>query len=228
MLIIVSKDISPEAKCILEKYGTLLIFSTKGIVYEAIENHPDIFLFPNNGQIIAAPNTPLAIIDTLKKQNVPIETGEKPIRSIYPNTCMYNVVISDKYLIHNITYTDIAIKNKYKHLIPIHVNQGYTRCNLLALPNNSFITSDHGIAGVLQVKGIDVLYVKPADIILKNFSHGFFGGCCGIGAGCFFVNGSLSYFSERNKIEYFIERAGLKQIELSGGKPEDIGSMFFV
>jgi hypothetical protein len=39
-------------------------------------------------------------------------------------------------------------------LTPIHVNQGYTRCNLLALNENLFITSDKGICNSLLDHGL--------------------------------------------------------------------------
>ena len=228
MLIIVSKDIGREALKHLENYGKVVLFETQGITYSAIENHPDIYFCPYNKQIIAAPNTPSQIIAALNTFNVEVISGKKHIGKVYPQTAYYNAVISNQYLIHHLSFTDTVIKNSTQHLSHIHINQGYTRCNLLALPNNSFITSDKGIAKTLRENDIDTLYVNPESIYLRSFAHGFFGGCCGIAVPYFFINGSLKYFSEKDSIECYIDNAGLKLVELSRGRPEDIGSLFFV
>ena len=42
-------------------------------------------------------------------------------------------------MIHNLKHTDSTILSLYEN--HIHVNQGYTRCNLVALNENAFITS---------------------------------------------------------------------------------------
>ena len=113
-------------------------------------------------------------------------------------------------------------------LPPIQVDQGYCRCNLLPLKDNHFITSDGGIFKVLKRCHLDVLQVTPEGILLEGFSHGFFGGCCGIFEDKVFVNGSLDHFQDGEMVRNYLNKLGYKIVELIDGPLMDCGSIFFV
>jgi len=226
MLSIVNKEISHTALKALEKQGTVLQFETQGITYNAIQNHPDIFLFQlNNTTAIAAPNTPENIQDDLNLKGFNIILGEAPVGLDYPRTAFYNAVRTPLYLIHNSSITDSVIKQNSTDVITLNIRQGYARCNLVALPNNSFMTSDYGILKTLKNEELPVLFINPEPILLKDFPHGFFGGCCGVSKKYFFFNGALKYFTEKKEIEKFVNESQLELIELSSEKPVDIGSI---
>jgi hypothetical protein len=108
----------------------------------------------------------------------------------------------------------------------IHVKQGYTRCNLIPLGNNRFITSDKGIEKTLLQYGLEVLYVDPDGILLPGFNHGFIGGTCGVWQNKLFFIGSLKYFPEGQKIKDFV--TGMEIIELYDGSLFDGGSILFI
>lgn len=228
MLIIVSKDISLNALKKLENYGDVFLFETQNITYKAVQNHPDIFLFPHNNSIVSAPNSPQDFINNLISKGYNIITGQKPVGSKYPHTAIYNAVLTKQYLIHNLAHTESTIKDICPNVKQINVNQGYCRCNLLALPNNTFITSDKGILYILQNEGLKVLYINPEKIILNSFPHGFFGGCCGVSDKYFFITGSINHFNEKTDIELFANESRLEIIELSTEIPEDIGSILIL
>ena len=226
MLIIVSKDISESALKKLEQFGEVVLFETEGITYDAIQNHPDIFVFPvNTHTAVCAPNTPENFLNILTLKELPMIKGENAVGSAYPETALYNAVSTPHYLIHNLLLTDKIIKQNCTDVSPLNVNQGYVRCNLVALPNNTFITSDKGILKMLKNEGLSVLFINPENIVLKGFPHGFFGGCCGMSNKHFFINGALKYFTEKADIELFVKDANLELIELSTEKPLDIGSI---
>jgi len=226
MLIIVSKDISYCALKKLEKYGEVVLFETQGITYNAIQNHPDIFLFQLNASTaIFAPNIPENFLNNIAISGLHVIKGEKPVGSTYPQTAIYNAVLTAHYLIHNLSITDNIIKQNCRDVLQLNVHQGYVRCNLVALPNNTYITSDSGVFKTLKNAGLPALYVNSENIVLKGFSHGFFSGCCGVSKEYFFITGFLKYFSEKSDIEQFIEDAQLQLVELSSEKPVDIGSI---
>jgi len=225
MLIIVSKDITHNALKKLEKYGDIFLFETQNITYKAIQNHPDIFLLLHNKTIVSAPNAPETLINELISKGYNVIPGHTPVGSSYPQTAIYNAVLTEQYLIHNLKFTETAIKAINPNVRQLDVSQGYCRCNLLALPNNTFITSDKGILNVLHNEGLKTLYINPENITLDGFSNGFFGGCCGISNKYLFMNGSLNYFNEKSDIEQFANNAKLEIIELSNRKSEDIGSI---
>jgi hypothetical protein len=228
MLIIIDHKISPEAKEILASYGKLMELKTEGITYPAISGHPDIFFSQAPGILIVAPNLPSYYFERLKNHNINFITGELPVGPEYPSSARYNAVATPKYLIHNFRHTDFMITRALEDLHPVHVDQGYCRCNLLPLKDDHFITSDAGIYKVLKGFQPELLIISPEGIYLEGFPHGFFGGCCGVWEDKVFINGNLDFYPEGEKVKEFLADLGYEIVELAGGKLTDTGSIFFV
>ncbi len=228
MLIITDKRIPPQAKEKLSDYGEIINFSTEGITYESISGHPDIFFCQVDNQLIVAPNLPEVYKNTLNKNTIPFIEGEMPIEKKYPGTSRYNIVATENYLIHNFRYTDSVITDIGDDLELIHSGQGYTRCNLLPLRDNYFITSDQGINRVLNGFKLTTFYVEPESIILPGMKHGFFGGACGIYEDKVFIIGNLSNLKNGKELEAYINKLDYQIIELYDGPLFDGGSIFFI
>jgi hypothetical protein len=145
MLIIVDNKISKEAKHTLSFYGELMELATEGITYPAISGHPDIFFCQLPGKLFVAPNLPEPYFEKLEEHQIDYIKGELPVGPEYPASARYNAVATSKFFIHNLRLTDPVITRVTKDLISVHVDQGYCRCNLLALKDDHFITSDKGI-----------------------------------------------------------------------------------
>lgn len=255
MLIIVDRKISSGAKKILSTFGELMELQTDGITYSAISGHPDIFFCQAEDKLIVAPNLPEKYFKKLDEHKINYITGEFPVGLEYPESARYNAVATPDYLIHNFRHTDFVITRSLEDLTPVHVDQGYCRCNLLPLKDDHFITSDIGIHKVLtgfntegtksQIKwnteygtrntehekgsfSPQILYVSPKDILLPDFPHGFFGGCCGIFENKVFINGSLKFNDDGEKVESFLNSLDYEIIELDNGPLIDVGSFFFI
>ncbi len=214
---IIASSMMPEpAKESLSKLGTVTWLEPSDKAYPSISSHPDIFFFCHNERhcdtIICAPND---------------SVGHK-----YPDTCRFNAVGVGDLLIHNLKYTDEKIRELYGKIstksVQLNVNQGYTRCNLLALDERNFITSDFGIKKVLEENGRNVFYVDPHQIALPGHDHGFFPGCCGLVDDFVVVCGSLKHLKECKELKKFIRRNNMKIIELYDGELIDVGSIFFI
>lgn len=228
MLIISNKNIPEHAIKQLQKYGKVLPFETKGITYPAISGHPDVFLCFTDKRLIIAPNTPGAFRKLLIENNVIFVEGQSKVGNKYPETATYNAVVTKNYLIHNLKITDNKIEEICADKKAIHVNQAYTRCNLLPLKNDSFITSDKGIFHTLSANKLNVLYVNPKGIILSGFNHGFFGGACGIYQNQIFTIGSINKSPDGKKIVPFLKNLDYQIIELYNGQLFDGGSLIFI
>lgn len=228
MLIITDNRIPSKAKAKLSEYGEIINFSTEGITYESISGHPDIFLCQVNNQLIIAPNLPDTYKNILSKNSIPFIEGEMPIEKKYPGTSRYNVVATENYLIHNFRYTDSVVTNIGDKLDLIHSGQGYTRCNLLPLRNDCFITSDQGINRILNGFNLNTFHVEPYDIILPGMKHGFFGGTCGIYDDKVFVIGSLSTLKNGKELKTYLNNLDFQIIELYDGPLFDGGSIFLI
>ncbi len=170
MLIVVDHKIPEKAKCRLSNYGEVLEIETKGITYEAISGHPDVFISLVNYEIIVAPNLPQKYKIALLNHGIKFSEGNYPVGARYPETAKYNVVTTRDYLIHNLKNTDPGILNSVKKLKHIHIEQAYTRCSLLAL-NDRFITSDRGIEKILQKNNVEIFYIEPKGIKLPGFEN---------------------------------------------------------
>ena len=232
MLIIVDNKISLKAKEKLSAYGELLELKTEGITYQAISGHPDIFFCQSPDKLIVAPNLPKQHFDMLNNHRIDFIIGEFPVGPEYPSSARYNAVATSNYLIHNFRHTDFMITRTLQDLTPVHVDQGYCRCNLLALKDDHFITSDAGIFKALKglhppAGGLHPLGLHPEGILLEGFPHGFFGGCCGVLQDKVFVNGSLDHFPEGEKVRDYLDKLGYEIIELYNGPLMDCGSLIF-
>jgi len=227
MLIFIDKRSNNTAKQNLKKFGEVCEFETSGIVYDSISCHPDIFMCDINGKLIVAPNIPLVYLDLLKKHNLLYIIGKKSVSQLYPNTCFYNAFCSEKYLIHNLKYTEPEIKNEFKNGIQINVNQGYCRCNIIQI-GNTIITSDGGIFKTLLNYTSDIIYIDPTQIELKGVKNGFFGGCCGVFENKLFVNGSISKLKEKKQIKNILKQNDFELIELHQGNLFDGGGILIL
>ena len=229
--IIASATMPEPAKESLSKMGSVTWLEPSDLAYPSISSHPDIFFFCHNERhcdsVICAENVHIDL-----PENIMVVNGGKSIGNAYPATVSYNAVGVGNMLIHNLQYTDEKIKELYENVstksVQLNVNQGYTRCNLLALDENNFITSDFGIKKVLEDNGRNVFYVDPHQITLPGHDYGFFPGCCGLVDDCVVVCGALKHLKECKELKKFIRRNNMKIIELYDGEPIDVGSIFFI
>ncbi|MDO9257745.1 MAG: hypothetical protein Q7U54_19670 [Bacteroidales bacterium] len=228
MLILLDRKMPGAAREKLATYGNIVEFATEGITYEAISGHPDIFFCPSPGGLIVAPNLPEEYFGILDQNSIHYHKGSIPVGREYPETARYNSLVTDKFIIQNPASSDPKILKLNAELEPIHTKQGYVRCNLIALSNETYITSDRGIEKSLKQRNLEVLFVDPTGVKLDGFKNGFFGGACGLFENTLFVCGSLKYSQEQAIIESFVGRAGVSIIELFDGQPVDVGNILFL
>lgn len=228
MYIIIDKKIPEEAKNKLSKIGNLIELETSDITYDAISGHPDIFFHQMGNSLFYAPNLPEKFKQMLVKEGIHVVIGEQNVGPKYPTSSAYCAVSTPGLLIHNFRNTDTSLTSAAEDADLIHVDQGYTRCNLLALDDDHFITSDNGIQRVLHRFDKDCLYVDPAGIKLEGFDHGFFGGCCGILDKEVFILGALHSIPDGDAVRSYLGKNGYTITELFDGPFLDGGSIIFL
>src|ERR1035437_4638273 len=208
MLIILDKKLPEEAKEKLSASGTLLELETEGIVYPAISGHPDIFICQTPQTLIISPSLPEKYLQQIIEHKIPFITGNPsslipnpsslitnpPSRITHPASIRYNAAVSDNYLVHRLEFTDPSILENCHTRKKIPVKQGYTRCNLLLLKDDHYITSDLGIHKNLILAGLDGIFVSPDGILLPGFANGFIGGTMGILRDSIYIIGSLFHY----------------------------------
>lgn len=206
--------ISEAAGPLLKEYLTgngheIVEIKSTSQVYEGISSHPDIFMCKINNDVVKS---------------------ENDVGYSYPENIRYNGVQIGQYFVHNTNFTapKLMAAVKAAGLTPVHVNQGYTKCNVVVVNDNSIITSDEGIAETLLPLGLEVLLVSVGSVKLKGFPYGFLGGTSGrIGESIVF-NGDLSEHPDYISISNFIFDRNLRLQYFDEYDLEDIGSIIEV
>lgn len=227
MLAIVDKRIPEQAKKRLAEEFEVVEFFSTGITYEAISGHPDIFFCKLDQMLFVAPNIPNLFVDILEKNKIDFVFGNKEVGLNYPDTATYNAVCWNNLLIHNLKFSDEKMLGNFEPSARVHVNQGYTRCNLLPI-NNSIITSDIAISKIMEQLGYESLYISPEGIDLPGFKHGFFGGCCGIFKNKVYVLGNLTLQENWLQALKYMEKMQMEVVQLYENALFDGGSILFV
>jgi len=227
-LVIADKRLPLPAKNVLKSFGELQTLETSGFVYKSISGHPDIFMCRGAEGVVVAPGMPEQLMGAIQHSGTSVFIGESNPGKTYPESARYNAVVTDEYIIHNLKITDPAIFKTFPGRKHLHVNQGYTRCNLLALDDSHFITSDHGIEKTLMAKGKIILFADPAPVKLKGQPYGFFPGCCGMMEKEVLISGSLKFHPQGEEISEFLVSAGFGYKELYEGALTDVGGIFVI
>ncbi len=228
MLIIIDSRMPQEAKASLKEVGEVFELQSKDVVYKSIQGHPDVFLLQMDELVIMAPNAPVELKEAFQKHRIPFLRGKNKLGLEFPKTVFYNAVSTNKYLIHKEGLTDSCVLHENDKKQFVSVNQAYTRCNLLNLNNECFITSDKGIEKSLSDKGIDIHYFSDEDVLLEGQEHGFIGGAMGVFNHTVYILGHLSFYKEGERLRDLITSKNMKISELYKGPLIDGGGVFFL
>lgn len=226
MLIIADFRLPATMHHALTRLGEIVWFRSRD-VYEAIEGHPDNFLCQIPGMVVASPNLPEGLSNALRQTGILQLSGETRTENRYPFSARYNAVAAHGCFIHNLIITDRGLLEAAQHLRQIHVGQGYTRCNLLPLPDGSFITSDMGILRTLQRNNLDVFYANPSGILLPGFAHGFIGGTAGWCHDTLVFAGNPQKIGSGMALTGHLTEKGIKWTSLADDPLVDVGGLFF-
>ncbi|MCT4508778.1 MAG: hypothetical protein N4A48_08455 [Tepidibacter sp.] len=199
-------------------------------LYEAVKYHADMQMcYLGKGDLVVAPNLYEKYKNIMNKYRFNIIKGTNYIKNKYPYNISYNVALFGEYAIHNFKYTDKNIV-KYindNNIKKINVKQGYCKCCICIVDQNSIITSDVGIyKEVLKYNEIDCLLIQTGSIDLFNMNYGFIGGVSGI-LSCdeLAFLGDIKKHPDYNKIKEFVNKRGKKIISLGTNKLIDLGSI---
>lgn len=208
----VAVDADGRLKMYLRQQGYGLRFvSTHGIVGDAISNHPDVFMCK------------LGYMD----DSPVIHADEKVLGPEYPDDVRYNAACTGKYFIHNLKYTAPELLQAAKEMGMqfIDVKQGYAKCSIVVVDEDSIITYDNGIADACEDAGMEVLRICPGFVNLPGYDTGFIGGTAGLIPGEVVFNGNLEDHPNYPEIEDFINEHGLTCRWFPDYPLTDIGSI---
>ena len=179
----------------------------------AICAHPDIQIhFVNENTAVTAPEVYDYYAQVLPN-SITLIKGFLPIGFTYPKNCAYNIARIGSNVICNIKYAEPQIIEFYRALgyRIINVKQGYAKCSICPISENSFITEDVGIyKAVSPLSGISVKLIPYGSVRLDGYSYGFIGGATGlcgdtvVFCGNAFKNPYLKKAAEEAKIKTYM------------------------
>jgi hypothetical protein len=227
---IVHKDLPEDAKKALKKEG----FSVYSIppthcIDERIAGHPDIQIFIFNHKIFANPDISDEFVDMLGPDADIIRCDEQ-LSPIYPNDCRYNIAYTGKYALYKPGSEPGKIREALTayDIILVSIPQGYARCSILIVNEDSIITEDAGIHRAAIDAGLTSLLVEPGHVPLKGFPRGFLGGATGRYGKTIYCTGRFPDTGDYLQAREFISSRGCKIVELSDRPMEDFGSILFI
>ena len=194
-----------------------------------VANHPDMVLTPMpDGSLVAAPSVLDYYRDKLEDYGIKVLKGDSVLMKAYPKDVPYNVAFLRDTLIHRLDVTDPVIlryADKFK-IRRLNTKQGYTKCSLAIVDDNSGITSDRGIYKLLTEAGFDILLVNQGYIDLPGMDYGFIGGATGlISPDRMVITGVLELHPDKDRIEEFLAAKGIDLICLTREPAVDVGTI---
>jgi hypothetical protein len=215
--------------------GSILVpldMSGNSGVYGSIMSHPDIYFFQaNESTLVYSPNVGKDVLDSLRAFGITLIRGEGAPSGKYPGTVPYNAVRIGRFVVGNQKYLDKVVKDVVLEmgLSPVDVAQGYSRCSVLPVNDNSAITSDQGIFRHLETTGVEVQLISEGSIILPGEGKGFIGGVGGMTPdGSVVVLGDVSFHADSSVIRDFAAKKKIKFLDLVGLPLYDAGSVIFL
>lgn len=208
----------------LEKCGlNVLVTEACADILPALRCHADM-LFSNlgNGEFLIE-KSQTVLKDKLRKLNFFTAYNDIELGKTYPDDIALNACIIGNKVICGKKGVHTAIKNNRDI---IEVNQGYAKCSVCVVDENSLITDDESIYDACISNGLDALMVNKGSVIISGFDYGFIGGCCGkISDDTIAFCGDLDTHDDADRIKSFLRERGIYPVSLGMGYLTDIGSL---
>lgn len=203
-------------------------FQTNGLTYDSISGHPDIFIYQDKDHLVVAPNATVGLFEFLEHHSIAFLKGKTDVGNELYNSTQYNCLSTPDFLFHKPGYTDPAILEINKSKEFIRLPQAYTRCSLIHLYGNNYVTSDGGIEKVLLGKGLSCFYFNPKEIRIRGHNNGFIGGAAGVLGKSIFFNGNIELHTDGQRLKEHLLNIGFEIVCLSDEYLYDGGCIFFV
>lgn len=172
--------INEELTDYLRKRNIDLFFTEKNsFVDRAVSHHCDISaLYIGNGKIIVDKQQD-KLIDSLRYKGLTVFESRKEVKGDYPNDIILNHTLIGRYIIGKKSCFDPVLKENIESLEVIDTKQGYSKCSVLVVDENSIITDDASISKAANKFGINCLLISKGDISIEGHEYGFIGGASG-------------------------------------------------
>lgn len=210
----------------LSHYGAVFKSTKIKTEDEAVSTHPDLQIHFVSDNIAFCPPSTAEYYKRVLPSYVNLHIGTANPGDTYPSVCAYNIARVGKHIICNTKIADNNILKYYKenNYKIIHVNQGYTKCNVCPISDSSFFTEDRGIFDSLKNEPTLTAYLlEKGGVRLSGFDYGFIGGATGKIGDTLICCGKLE--ANKEKILKILSALNMQLLELSDDSIYDYGSI---
>lgn len=194
-----------------------------------VASHPDLLVhYLGNGQIIVSKN----VIDSVRTQltmlGFNIIKDDTVLFPEYPHDIPLDAARIGDFLFCCEKCTDKRLLQycAKEHIQVLSVKQGYSKCSVCIVNEDSIITADEGIAFAAGQKGISVLKIREGSIKLPGYNYGFIGGCCGkVSKNKIGFLGDITLHPDYSSIKRFLGERGIEIMRLGKGMLCDFGGI---
>lgn len=214
----------------LEAFGIeVLSIPSNPRVDQRLSCHADLSVFHagNNELFTAAHMKSSEFVEKLAKLGFNVHFCAENQSECYPNDANLNICCVGKNFIFNPKVSDKVIISYLTEQgrVPIHCRQGYCKCSVCVVDDNSIICADKGIIAAATAAGLDVLEIQTGHIILEGYDYGFIGGAAiKISSDKMAFTGTLDIHPDKRKILDYLEIRGIEPVYLTETPAFDIGS----
>lgn len=189
-----------------------------------LAGHADLSLIHMGGDIVVCAGND-AIVNSLTNRGYKVIRAQAP-GAEYPQDCALNACIVGNRLFHRLDVTAKEVIGAAGQLELINIAQGYAKCCICVVDENSIITSDKGIARAAAKHGVDALEITPGYIELDGFEYGFIGGASfKLSENEMAFTGRLDTHPDYYNIKHFLESRGISIVTLTDAPAFDVGSI---
>jgi hypothetical protein len=228
--VLISSSAGSDILQYLEKRGVeAIIVPPCRDIASQVSTHPDmLFHHLGNNKMVYYKRADSKVCQRLVQLGFELTQSGVTLKPQYPNDIALNSARVGNYLFCNEKFTDKTIINYCKqndvHIVPL--KQGYSRCSICIVNENSMITADKGIALAAEDLGLNVLLISAGFIDLSGYNTGFIGGCCGkISNNKIIFSGDISKHSDYLEIKRFLDQYKVEYESIGSYRLLDIGSI---
>lgn len=193
-----------------------------------VAHHADMLLHHLGGRRVLVAKQAVELAKTLRQKGFEVSTTPQELTDQYPGDCGLNCARIGNRLFTKKSNLPLNMLEycQQQGIHIIEVAQGYAKCSVCIVDDNSIITADPSIAAAAAGQGIAVLRISPGIILLEGYPYGFIGGCCGlIGAKLLAFAGDIMTHPDGAAILHFLQSRGVKAVSLTDGPLQDVGSI---
>ncbi len=210
----------------LKKLGINVVHSVPNKNIDArISNHVDLAAIHIGDNKVVVDKYQTAINEELSQLGFEVIVSEKSVEGGYPCDCILNQAIIGEYHIGNLNICDNTILN-YTDLKRINVKQGYTKCSIVVVNENSILTDDVSIHENSLKNGLNSLLISKGDVFLNGYNYGFIGGSAAkISENEILFFGDIQMHRDYKRIVDYLRGFGIKIIFIKNYRLTDIGGL---